>query len=166
MLLLVLGGLEAGRLDLPEGRPLLPLLLLLILLLLQNILAIKTKIKNIKYKLALPPFLLFFLPVFRSKWKGWVVCYNELSQKKPGLNLYQSRHCAYITYSVKTWFLKNLSVALDSLNHVNAPLVLVRVLVTKFYFMGWDFFLMFVQLAPWRRFLQCTLFQWTLSIQQ
>ena len=30
--------------------------------------------------------------------------------KKPGFNMYQSRHCAYITYSVKTWFLKNLSV--------------------------------------------------------
>ena len=26
--------------------------------------------------------------------------------KKPGFNLYQSWHCAYITYSVKTWFLK------------------------------------------------------------
>ena len=24
--------------------------------------------------------------------------------KKPGLNLYQSLHCAYITYSVKIWF--------------------------------------------------------------
>ena len=31
--------------------------------------------------------------------------------KKTGFNLYQSRHCAYITYSVKTWFLKILSVA-------------------------------------------------------
>ena len=30
--------------------------------------------------------------------------------KKPGLYLYESRHCAYITYSVKTWFLRNLSV--------------------------------------------------------
>ena len=30
--------------------------------------------------------------------------------KKPGFNLYASRHCAYITYSVKTWFLKSLSV--------------------------------------------------------
>ena len=30
--------------------------------------------------------------------------------KKPDFNLYQSRHCAYITYSVKTWFLKVLSV--------------------------------------------------------
>ena len=35
--------------------------------------------------------------------------YNELSQKT-GFNLYQSRHCAHITYSVKTWFLKNFSV--------------------------------------------------------
>ena len=26
--------------------------------------------------------------------------------KKTGFNLYQSRHCAYITYSVETWFLK------------------------------------------------------------
>ena len=26
--------------------------------------------------------------------------------QKTGFNLYQSRHCAYITYSVKTWFLK------------------------------------------------------------
>ena len=30
--------------------------------------------------------------------------------KKTGFNLYESRHCAYITYSVKTWFFKNLSV--------------------------------------------------------
>ena len=30
--------------------------------------------------------------------------------KKPGFNLYRSRHCAYITYSVKTWCLKNLSI--------------------------------------------------------
>ena len=30
--------------------------------------------------------------------------------KKIGFNLYQSRHCAYITYSLKTWFLKNVSV--------------------------------------------------------
>ena len=30
--------------------------------------------------------------------------------KKQVFNLYQLRHCAYITYSVKTWFLKNLSV--------------------------------------------------------
>ena len=39
------------------------------------------------------------------------VFYNELSPKKTGFNLIQSRHCAYITYSVKTWFLKNISVA-------------------------------------------------------
>ena len=32
--------------------------------------------------------------------------------KKPGFNLYQLRHCAFITYIVKTWFLKNLSAAL------------------------------------------------------
>ena len=31
--------------------------------------------------------------------------------KKPDLNLYQSRHCAYITYRVKTCFLKILSVS-------------------------------------------------------
>ena len=30
--------------------------------------------------------------------------------KKTGFNLYQSRHCTYITYSVKTWFLKIFSV--------------------------------------------------------
>ena len=30
--------------------------------------------------------------------------------KKTGFNLYQLWHCAYITYSVKTWFLKYLSV--------------------------------------------------------
>ena len=30
--------------------------------------------------------------------------------KKTGFNLYKSRHCAYTTYSVKTCFLKNLSV--------------------------------------------------------
>jgi len=36
-------------------------------------------------------------------------CYNAMSQK-PGFNLYQSRLRTYITYSVKTWFLKILSV--------------------------------------------------------
>ena len=30
--------------------------------------------------------------------------------KKTCFNPYQSQHCTYITYSVKTWFLKNLSV--------------------------------------------------------
>ena len=30
--------------------------------------------------------------------------------KKPGFDLYESLHCAYITYRVKTWFFKNLSV--------------------------------------------------------
>ena len=30
--------------------------------------------------------------------------------KKPGFNLYQSRHCAYITYSVKSWYFKKISV--------------------------------------------------------
>ena len=35
--------------------------------------------------------------------------------KKPGFNLYQSRHCACITYSVKTWFFKILSVCLIKL---------------------------------------------------
>ena len=34
--------------------------------------------------------------------------------KKTGFNLYQSRYCAFITYSVKTWFLKNLSVHQES----------------------------------------------------
>ena len=32
--------------------------------------------------------------------------------KIPGFNLHQSRYCAYITYIVKTWFLKILSVSL------------------------------------------------------
>ena len=36
--------------------------------------------------------------------------YNELSQKT-GLNLYQSRHCAYIRHSVKTWFKKIRSLS-------------------------------------------------------
>ena len=36
------------------------------------------------------------------------------SKKKTGFNLYQSRHCAYITYSVNTWFYKILSVTLIS----------------------------------------------------
>ena len=36
--------------------------------------------------------------------------------KKPGFNLYQSRHCAYVTYSVKTWFLKILSVTFATLS--------------------------------------------------
>ena len=39
--------------------------------------------------------------------------YNELSQKKTGFNLYQSRHYAYKTYSVKTWFLKILSLPVE-----------------------------------------------------
>ena len=30
--------------------------------------------------------------------------------KKPGFNQYQSRHCAYIIFSVKTWFKKNIFV--------------------------------------------------------
>ena len=34
--------------------------------------------------------------------------------KKPGFNHYQSPHCAYITYSVKTWFLKKFSVPMSS----------------------------------------------------
>ena len=34
--------------------------------------------------------------------------YYELSQKKTGFNLYQSWHCTFITYSVKTWFLKTV----------------------------------------------------------
>ena len=34
--------------------------------------------------------------------------------KKTGYNLYQSRHRAYITYSVKTWFLKILSVSIET----------------------------------------------------
>ena len=38
--------------------------------------------------------------------------YNAMNYtKKLGFNLYQSRHCAYITYSVKTWFLKILTVS-------------------------------------------------------
>ena len=36
--------------------------------------------------------------------------YTKNYPKKSGFNLYQSRHCACITYSVKTWFLKNLYV--------------------------------------------------------
>ena len=43
--------------------------------------------------------------------------YNELSQKQ-GLNLYESRHCVYITYSVKTWVLKNLSVVYARISKV------------------------------------------------
>ena len=33
--------------------------------------------------------------------------------KKTGFNIYQSQHCAYITYSVNTWFLKIVSVSID-----------------------------------------------------
>ena len=36
--------------------------------------------------------------------------------KKTGFNLHESQHCAFITYSVKTWFLKNLSVCPYSLS--------------------------------------------------
>ena len=38
--------------------------------------------------------------------------------KKQGFNLYQSRHCAYITYNVKTWFLKILSVLWRPMNDI------------------------------------------------
>ena len=131
MLLLVLGGLEAGRLDLPEGRPLLPLLLLLILLLLQNILTIKAKIK-----LALLPFLLFFF-IFSvpNERGGWSATMNY--QKKTGLNLYQL--CLYNIQRENLVFKKSLcSFGLSK--SCKTPLVLVRVLATKSYFLGWDFF--------------------------
>ena len=36
--------------------------------------------------------------------------------KKPGFNLYQWQQCAYITCSVKTWFLKILSLAVAELS--------------------------------------------------
>ena len=42
--------------------------------------------------------------------------------KKPGFNLYQLRHCAYITYSVKTWFLKILSVGERDITSCEFPL--------------------------------------------
>ena len=48
----------------------------------------------------------------------WDCRYNELSPKKTGFNLYGSWCCAYITYSVKTWFFKNLSA-------VDRPIVFV-----------------------------------------
>ena len=44
----------------------------------------------------------------RGEWLFFLT-YNELSQKT-GFNLYQLRHCAYITYSVKNCFFLNLSV--------------------------------------------------------
>ena len=66
--------------------------------------------------------LLFYLVLFSS-----VVCRMRISSthmltlihtmnypKKPGFNLYQSLHCAYITYSVKTWFFKPLSIAVGN----------------------------------------------------
>ena len=69
--------------------------------------------------------LLFYLVLFSS-----VVCRMRISSthmltlihtmnypKKTGFNLYQSLHCAYITYSVKTWFFKTLSIAVG--NHEN-----------------------------------------------
>ena len=40
-----------------------------------------------------------------------VHCATMNYPKKTGFNLYQLRHCTYITYGVKAWFLKNLSVA-------------------------------------------------------
>ena len=47
--------------------------------------------------------------------------------KKPGFDLYQSRYCAYITYSGKTWFLKVLSVPVtakpDVPNSILTPLL-------------------------------------------
>ena len=46
--------------------------------------------------------------------RGWTVLQLDTMNypKKPGFNLYQSRHSANITYSVKTWFSKILSVCI------------------------------------------------------
>ena len=75
----------------------------------------KTHIKKVFFfsgrttKVRVPPRLsgskplVLFITFIACKW------YNELSQKT-GFNLYHSRHCALITYSVKTWVLKILSV--------------------------------------------------------
>ena len=39
-----------------------------------------------------------------------LLSHTENYSKKPGFCSNKSRHCAYIIYSVKTWFSKNLSV--------------------------------------------------------
>ena len=57
--------------------------------------------------------------------------------QKTGFNWYQTRHCAYITYSEKTWFLKILSVSseIKIFHHENilfCPNPLYAVLLKKF----------------------------------
>ena len=51
--------------------------------------------------------------------------------KKPGFNLYQSTHCAYITYSVKTWSLKILSVCMLSFLCIAYLYLIHRVILGK-----------------------------------
>ena len=60
------------------------------------------KKNNIKY---------FFRGADGLNTERYAFSFNTLNYtKKPCFNPYQLRHCAYIPYSVKTWFLKNLSV--------------------------------------------------------
>ena len=59
--------------------------------------------------------------------------YNELSQKT-SFNLYQSRHWAYLTYSVKTWFLKILSVFLKK--QWSIPKIIGQLTTTSSHLLG------------------------------
>ena len=46
--------------------------------------------------------------------ENWYLSYNELSQKTRFQSLWIAALCLYNTYSVKTWFSKNLSVPVHS----------------------------------------------------
>ena len=54
--------------------------------------------------------------------------------KKTSFNLYQSRHWAYLTYSVKTWFLKILSVFLKK--QWSIPKIIGQLTTTSSHLLG------------------------------
>ena len=53
-------------------------------------------------------YLLFLFISYKHKPRTATCTMNY--PKKPGFNLHESRHCGYIKYSVKTFFLKSLSI--------------------------------------------------------
>ena len=68
-------------------------------------------------------FIYFLFQVFSLFINELLVKYLFLNTKNypknPGFNLYQLRHCAYILYSVITWFLTNISVSYHRFVKVN-----------------------------------------------
>ena len=65
------------------------------------------------------PLLRYYLTILKQRKHYWINIkeygfdgdiHTMNYPKKTGFNLNHSRHCSYITYSVKTWFLKILSV--------------------------------------------------------